>query len=113
MSTHPVKTHIRNRDFFKLQSVMETGADSGMWTFARYQNWLKNQTQFHIPGQSKEEAPDPDPAPAAVAPLKITPVPTVAKHEKRASTPGKDDDISIEIESVEGGLESLIKKLGE
>src|ERR1051325_7886784 len=37
MPTIPVKTFIRNREFFKINQVMETGAEAGMWTFARYQ----------------------------------------------------------------------------
>ena len=32
MPTIPVKTFIRNREFFKIIQVMETGAESGMWT---------------------------------------------------------------------------------
>src|SRR6266852_6396668 len=39
--TNPVKAHIRNRDFFKIISALEIGAEHGMWTFQRYCNWLE------------------------------------------------------------------------
>src|SRR5579862_3862958 len=33
MATHAVKNFVRNRDFFKITSSLETGAEHGMWTF--------------------------------------------------------------------------------
>src|SRR5207245_9911039 len=33
--SNPVKAHIRNRDFFKISSALEIGAEHGMWTFPR------------------------------------------------------------------------------
>src|SRR5882762_4000557 len=35
MPNNAVKAHIRNRDYFKIMSVLETGAEQGMWTFQR------------------------------------------------------------------------------
>ncbi|PWU21455.1 MAG: twitching motility protein PilT [Verrucomicrobia bacterium] len=54
MPTHAVKNFIRNRDFFKIQSALETGADHGMWTFQRYRNWLDSRAKWHVPGQTQE-----------------------------------------------------------
>lgn len=51
--THPVKHFIRNRDFFKIASVLETGAEHGMWTFPRYRSWIEKRTHF----QTKFEPP--------------------------------------------------------
>src|SRR5262249_45691596 len=45
---------IRNRDFFKIVSVLETGADHGMWTFDRYRTWLERRGNWHIPGRETE-----------------------------------------------------------
>src|SRR6266568_3069799 len=56
-STHPVKAFIRNRDFFKLPQALETGAESGMWSFERYQAWMSKRTQWHLPS-ADDEAPD-------------------------------------------------------
>src|SRR5207245_5560593 len=40
--TNPVKAHIRNRDYFRIMSVLETSAEHGMWTSQRYCQWLDN-----------------------------------------------------------------------
>src|ERR1051325_5043979 len=77
--TIAVKTFIRNREFFKINQVMETGAEAGMWTFARYQNWLGKRTSWHLQNAS-EEAPDDEPeetAPA-FAPEKAASQPPIA-----------------------------------
>jgi Tfp pilus assembly pilus retraction ATPase PilT len=47
-STLPIKNFIRNREFFKIASFLETGAESGMWTFARYRTWLEKRANFHV-----------------------------------------------------------------
>jgi hypothetical protein len=115
VNTMAVKNFIRMGDFFKIISAMEMGAESGMWTFARYQTWLENKKTWYFP--AADDKPDTEPAQGAqitVAPpqgLKVkseqpaapvAPTPASPSREKRA----------IEIEPVEGGLESLIKKLG-
>jgi twitching motility protein PilT len=43
--TNSVKTFIRSRDFFKLPQALETSAEHGMWTFARYQSWMAKRSQ--------------------------------------------------------------------
>src|SRR5213594_364377 len=52
MATHAVKNFIRNRDFFKIISSLETGAEHGMWSFQRYRSWVESRTNWYIPGQS-------------------------------------------------------------
>src|SRR5512138_3489949 len=59
--TIPIKAFIRNREFFKVNQVMETGAEAGMWTFTRYQTWLGKRTSWHLPNAT-DEAPDSEPA---------------------------------------------------
>src|SRR5512136_2556798 len=54
MATHAVKNFIRNRDFFKIASSLETGADHGMWTLQRYRAWLDSRKNWYIPGQTAE-----------------------------------------------------------
>src|SRR6202142_1584794 len=41
--THAVKNFIRNRDFFKITSSLETGAEHGMWTVQRYRAGLETR----------------------------------------------------------------------
>src|SRR5436190_3807315 len=58
--TMAIRNFIRMGDFFKITSAMETGAEAGMWTFPRYQNWLSKRTSWHLPN-ANDEAPDTDP----------------------------------------------------
>src|SRR5438552_12986386 len=60
ISSMAVKSHIRSGDFFKIVSAMEVGAEHGMWTWQRYQNWIENKKGWHIP--SPDEKPDSEPA---------------------------------------------------
>lgn len=55
-TTNPVKSHIRNREIFKIASVMETGANQGMWTYQRYAQWMASHSNWHIPQQSAMHA---------------------------------------------------------
>src|SRR5262249_22486064 len=43
MANHAVRNFIRNRDFFKIISAIETGAEHGMWSFQRYRSWLDSR----------------------------------------------------------------------
>jgi twitching motility protein PilT len=116
-STGPVKTFLRNRDFFKIPQALEIGADHGMWTFERYQSWMAKRKQWHIPN-AEDGAPDREevaggndslpPAAPTKTPARTaspeTPTPAASKNPKSAGDP-------IEIEPVEGGLDELIKRL--
>jgi twitching motility protein PilT len=112
MATHAVKNFIRNRDFFKIPSCLETGADHGMWTFQRYKGWLDRRTNWWLPGQG-QEGPDSEASetmPAAPAELtsfippsnpaapEKKPAPALPRHEHKPST-----RIEIEPEETEFG----------
>jgi len=119
MATHAVKNFIRNRDFYKIASPLETGADHGMWSFQRYRTWLENRTNWYIPGQSPEpsdnETPEPAPSPEvlpafpfaskAVKPERNTPSPA---EVSRTKPPNR-----IEIEPVESEFGKILKRPGE
>ena len=49
LATLPIKNFIRNRDFFKIISSLETGLEHGMWTFQRYRSWLDKRATFNPP----------------------------------------------------------------
>src|SRR5690242_8156536 len=70
MATHAVKNFIRTREFFKIATAIETGADHGMWTFQRYAKWLESRKNFLIPGRNAEppDSEGDDTPPAAVLP---------------------------------------------
>jgi twitching motility protein PilT len=114
VNTMAVKNFIRMGDFFKIISAMEMGAESGMWTFARYQTWLENKKTWHFP--AGDDTPDSEPAPSApVVPPLTSQTAQAASAVPATPGPAKParEGAPIEIEPVEGGLESLIKKLGE
>jgi twitching motility protein PilT len=107
--THAVKNFIRTREFFKISTALETGADNDMWTFQRYARWLDGRTQWFIPDQNSEppdseavETPAVIPIPKAAVPPKLKP--SASSGHKAAETGGR-----LEIEAVDGGLEDILK----
>ena len=118
MATHAVKNFIRNRDFFKIASSLETGAEHAMWTFQRYRNWLDNRTNWSIPGQTPEPPQDAEPLeapqPAPVLPAFLTN--KAPKPEKgaapRPQTPSSPTT-RIEIEPTESEFGKILKRPGE
>ncbi len=116
LPTNPVKMFIRNREFFKINQVMETGAEAGMWTFARYQAWLSKRTSWHLPN-ANDEAPDSEPKetvslPAAERPSTKPPKLVSESQPAPASGIAAKSVAPIEIEPIEGGLGAVLKKLG-
>jgi twitching motility protein PilT len=117
--TMPVKSHIRSGDFFKIISSMETGADHGMWTWQRYQSWLEKKKTWHVPNPA-DEKPDTEaveilPEAATAPPIRPAARPAQAAPKIAAGAPPSTEPAAkrIEIEPVEGGLEGLIKRLGD
>ncbi|MGZ4964617.1 MAG: type IV pilus twitching motility protein PilT, partial [Limisphaerales bacterium] len=104
-SSHPVKNFIRNRDFFKIQTVLETGAEHGMYTFARYRSWLEKRTNFHIPqnnaeqGEPEQAEPEHTAPPmrsAKLQPADAAPTPPPTTTSTPAAAPASGDRIEIE-----------------
>jgi len=111
--SHAVRSFIRNGDFFKISQVLETGADHGMWTFARYQNWLENRKTWHIPDASEQAEPDAIEAGAGVgvvtSPVLHSAPSAVSAPPSPAASPKSSGP--IEIEPVEGGLREVLREL--
>ena len=63
MASTGVRALIRQGQFFKLASAIETGAADGSWSFARYGEWLSRKTDWYVP-----------PAPQAGAALSTSPM---------------------------------------
>ena len=111
MPTNAVKNFIRNRDFFKIISAMETGAEQGLWTFARYCAWLEKRTNWYIPEQNPEP-PDSemdDAAASAGLPPLAPPRTAVAERKSKATKPGAGTGARIEIEPTEGDFGKILK----
>jgi twitching motility protein PilT len=115
MATHAVKNFIRTREFFKIISALETGADHGMWSFQRYAKWLDNRTNFFVPGQNSE-SPDSEPADDAPAATALPPLTATPKAEKKTASPnplrteGAGEVHRIEIEPDETGFGKILKQ---
>jgi twitching motility protein PilT len=117
MTSHAVKNFVRTRDFYKIASAIETGAEHGMWTFTRYRTWLDNRKKWHIPDQSPEE-PDTEvfePAlPAEGLPaLGTGPRSQPAERPAIPRAPVRHAPGRIEIEPVEGEFGKILKRPGE
>lgn len=115
VATHAVKNFIRTREFFKIISAIETGADHGMWTFQRYAKWLETRGNFFVPVQNAEP-PDSEPAESAAAtpdlPVMTTaPSPKVEKKTKPHAGHAGRESSRIEIEPFEEGeFGKILKK---
>lgn len=114
MATHAVKNFIRTREFFKIPSALETGAEHGMWSFQRYAKWLDSRTNFFVPGQNAE-SPDSEPADDVPASTALPPLAAAPRMEKKTAAPnptraaGAGDVHRIEIEPDETGFGKILK----
>lgn len=111
-SAHSIKNFVRNRDFFKIQSTLETGAEHGMWTFARYRTWLEKKTNFHIPGKATALSDDEPIASTPLPPMGTIPAATTKKEVAAKPAPPTAPSSAgsrIEIEPVEE-FDQILKK---
>ena len=122
MATHAVRSFIRNRDFFKIISSIETGADHGMWSFQRYRAWLDQRKNWALPGQEGEppDAETTEPATPAGLPASdpgksTTPRPATADTEPPTSHTAHHPmrPKRIEIEPVETEFGRILKRPGD
>jgi twitching motility protein PilT len=117
--THAVKNFIRNREFFKINSCLETGAEHGMWTVSRYRAWLDSRKNWYIPGKTPEpadgepgEAPPPPANPPAF-PIAQRPAKPEPKHGLHSHATGAKSSTRIEIEPDESAFGKILKRPGE
>jgi twitching motility protein PilT len=118
LPTHAVKNFIRNRDFFKITSSLETGAEHGMWTLPRYRAWLEGRKSWFVPGQTPEPGegePEAAPAPARTAafPIGTKPAKAEPRHAAPAPAHGAKAAVRIDIEPSESEFGKILKRPGE
>jgi twitching motility protein PilT len=119
MATHAVKNFVRNRDFFKIASALETGAEHGMWSLQRYRTWLTTRKNWHIPDQSAEP-PDSEPAERDQPTENMEAIGALSQSSKTdrkaalapAISPAKSAG-RIEIEPIESEFGKILKRPGE
>jgi twitching motility protein PilT len=106
IATPAVRNHVRQGQFFKLQSTLSTGAGEGMWTFDRYRQWMEAQTRWYSPSEAAREAPDTESRlPEARAPREQAPTDPGAAPE-----PAAPADV-FDIQGGEEDLSSILKQL--
>ena len=117
--THAVKNFIRTRDFFKITSSLETGAEHGMWTLQRYRSWLDSRKNWYIPGKTAESG-ESEPAEAAPVPVRPPAFPigpksgkTETRHASHSHLADAKPPGRIEIEPSESEFGKILKRPGE
>lgn len=108
VANHPVKNFIRTREFFKIASSLETGADHGMWTLSRYRSWLQNRKKWHTTNEPAE-APDSEPN-GEISQLPAMPGLMEAKKITTPQKPAPGTGQRIDIEPEEGDWGKILKK---
>ena len=106
--THAVKNFIRRSEFFQIQSVLETGADHGMWTFSRYRAWMEKRRDWYVPTKDQRDQITEEQIPVKRAFKEPPPTRSTEETPKRTQTSKSG---RIEIEPDEGGLEKILKRL--
>ena len=115
--SHAIRVHIRGGEYHKIAASQETGAEHGMWTFPRYNQWLENRKTWSVPMASRaEDDEDVLSSPSTLPPLPVSP-PTPHASDVRSPSlspstrPAAPTTGRIEIEPEAGGLGELLKKL--
>jgi twitching motility protein PilT len=118
LATHAIRNFIRNRDFFKIVSSLETGAEHGLWTFQRYRSWMDTRSNWFTPDQNPDN-PDPEPAdipadgpPPAPIQKSTATVRPERKPELPQPAPAPKGGARIEIEPVESEFGKILKRPG-
>lgn len=111
---HAIKNFIRRAEFFKIASVMETGADHGMWTFTRYRTWMDNRRDWYVPSRESSDAAGDENVPARVAapllrPALERPAVTEKRSERPSVKPATPGSTRIEIEPDESEFGKILK----
>ncbi len=99
------RSTIRQGQFGKLQSVLESGGLDGCWTLARYRDWLTRRTDFYVPNDAEPEPaaelPPPPPRDRPPAPARATSVPVPRGDPNVLVLDDEDDPLAI-IRALEG-----------
>lgn len=108
MATTPVRSLVRQGHFFKLQSVIETSAVEGSWSFARYRDWLTTKSEWSTASKQVAEPSRADVEetrsmlPSRPLPVRARPQPAAATgNKKRASSPPEVDEQGVLVLSAD------------
>lgn len=102
-----VRATLRKGEFFKLNTVLDTGARDGMWSKERYRAWLDQRTTWYEPPEASRELKQPEPrstATEAVAPERRDP--------DDLEAPAEAPDVIV-IKPDERSLADILEELDE
>jgi twitching motility protein PilT len=126
LATTQVRAMVRQGQFFKLSTALETGGHDGCWTFARYREWMERRTDWYAwptagamegEGELATEPPRPvapPPRPAAPPPLTAArePVrPARRGHPAGPAEPAHREDGVFSIDDADENLEGILSEL--
>jgi twitching motility protein PilT len=108
--SQPVKAMVRQGQFFKIPTALETGAAEGCWTFARYREWLERRTDWYVPAP-EPVARDPGEGEARelverarstrASPRRAPVSPATEPREGVLEIPSADEDLSRILDELE------------
>jgi len=101
MASSAAKGTIRAGQFSQLATVIQSGAEHGMWSFDRYQRWIAQKKDWERPSVATTTSEDRAPA---VVPAALQPI---AKPKPQP----KDASLEISIDEEEVDLAELAKKI--
>ncbi len=103
LGTQPVKAVVRQGQFFKLQTALETGGNDGLFTFARYREWMEKRTDWQTapPETGSDEVP---PAEGHLPPPR-----KAARAKATGAAAGSDG--AVEIGPVDEDLTRILSEL--
>ena len=113
LGTQAVRAIVRQGQFYKLQTALETGGQEGLFTFQRYREWLERKTEWRSPAETADPEPE---APSAAPPGLPPPAPARAPRRPPAPAPKAvparaADDGVIEIPSADEDLAGILSEL--
>jgi len=111
IASQPVKAMVRQGQFFKLQTALETGAAEGCWTFQRYRDWLDRRTDWYVPaGEPPLREPIQGEPRELVAPARL-PRAAGRQSPKPAGGASEPQDGVLEIHSSDEDLSRILSEL--
>ncbi len=117
-ATSGVRAMIRQGQFFKIASALESGGQEGSWSWARYREWLERRGEWYQPTKEPEATDSAPSTPEAVLPdlrpgsrprPKLAPSQTPAPQE---AAPGEEGVLVIPTaeEDLQGILSEMDRK---
>lgn len=112
LGTQATRANVRASQFFKLQTVLESSGAEGMFSYARYRDWLERKKEWVTPpppAESAEPVPPPITAPASVPTKRPAPVP--AARPRVDAPKAADAPAVLELSDSVEDLGSILKDL--